>query len=79
MHLGPGTSSTLPLNHLTSNGGEPFMILVKITFAPDKTSSGSGFFTKDGGSKHTNKTDREEVNLNFFEDHSNQKYATKKK
>lgn len=42
------------------------MILVKAMFAPDKTSSGSGFFTKDGGSKHTNKTDREEVHLNFF-------------
>lgn len=41
------------------------MILVKVMFAPDKTFSGSGFFTKDGGSKHANKTDREEVNLNF--------------
>ena len=65
LHLCPGTSSTLPLNHLTSNGEEPFMILVKVIFDPDKTFSGSGFFTKDGGSKHTNKTDREEVHLNF--------------
>lgn len=40
------------------------MILVKVTFAPDKTFSGSGFFTKDGGSKYANKTDREEVHLN---------------
>jgi len=65
LHLCPGASSMLPLNHLTSNGGEPFTILVNVMFSPDRTLNGSGFFTKDGGSKYTDKTDQVVVHLIF--------------
>lgn len=39
------------------------MILVNVMFVPEKTFSGSGFFMKDGGSKHINKTEKKYIQL----------------
>lgn len=50
VHDSPDTSSLLPLNHLTLNGGVPLKTLVKMRLVPGKTSTESGICSKDGGS-----------------------------
>lgn len=52
LHDSPDTSSLLPLNHLTLNGGVPLMTLVNVRLIPGKTSTESGVCSKDGGSRH---------------------------
>lgn len=51
LHVFPGTSSLLPLNQLTLNGGVPLIKLLNVTLIPGKTSSGSGVLAKEGGSR----------------------------
>lgn len=51
LQLLSGKISSLPLYQETLNGGVPRSTPAKVTVAPGRTSTTSGFSTNDGGSK----------------------------